>query len=117
MESMISVYKQYGCYYVFLDILPGEGIECPAHSNPTGFNYAKADLIHECSWYESGLCIEEFDRSPIDSIFNDESFEDLHTEMAIALISSAANNNRVHEFINEIRYNVEGISKYDHLFN
>lgn len=117
MESMISVYKQEHDYYVFLDLLPCEGIECPAHSNPSGFNYTKAELIYSVSLYESGLCIDEFDKSIIDSIFNDNAFDDLHAQMAMELISNAANSKSIHDFINEIRHNVEGISKYDHLFN
>lgn len=103
MKSTINVYRQNNEglteYYVFLDLIGEEGIQCPAYDNPSGFNYAKADLIHSCDWTESEIRIDDLDMSVPNLYLLDEGFIDIHDLIACAYLSAAGNNKKVYEFI------------------
>lgn len=105
MKSTINVYRQNNEglteYYVFLDLIGEEGIQCPAYDNPSGFNYAKADLIHSCDWIESEIALSEFDMDVPNRYFDDSHFTDICHKIACACLSAAANNKKVYEFIDD----------------
>ncbi len=106
MKSIINVYRQVNDglieYYVFLDILEGEGITCPANDNSDGFNYSKADLMFSCDWYESQICADEFDMIEADKFHGDDDFQDIQMNISLAVLSCAANSMKVYEFITNL---------------